>query len=164
MKTRSLLATVIAGLLIIATGCVGPFYTSESGFMKGKGKGIFSARAAADAQSERLALQILEEVRSGKWTDPDGNITPKGFRGKIANFYSYEMVNIIIAGPGLPKSYLLAAGQQIEEYLVPGEYTARMYIDGREIGRPWIFHVGMQTSSFLGVNYPWYIYAGRMRW
>jgi hypothetical protein len=101
-------------------------------------------------QEQELALKKLE--RQPVFAD-----RVNGYKGIVANLNQYMVVNTIIIGKMERKGYALAPGQWVEDYLVPGEYTAVSYHGNREVGR-WTFRVGEQIQNYMGQKVHWYTY------
>ena len=137
MKRIVMLSIVAIVIVVFANGC---FY------MYGQARRIGEVRV----QEQELALKKLER-------QPAVAHSVNGYKGIVANLNQYIVVNTIITGEVEKKSYALAPGQWVEDYLVPGEYTAISYRGNREIGR-WTFHVGEQIKNYMGQKVHWYTF------
>ncbi|MDD5071286.1 MAG: hypothetical protein PHQ42_00955 [Patescibacteria group bacterium] len=133
---RIVLILIAIAILANLNGC---FY------MYGQARRIGEVRV----QEQELALTKLEN-------QPVLAHRVNGYKGIVANLNQYLVINTIITGPE-KRSYALAPGQWVEDYLVSGEYTAISYHGNREVGR-WTFPVGVQIQNYMGQKVHWYTY------
>lgn len=157
----------IIGLLVITAGCVGPMYTTEQKATNGKGWGLFSSGAAAQARVDRMAVNKLQAtpVQIGIM-GPNGpvpavstttNAAPAGYLGVIANMSAYRRLTFKYFGPESGIEYL-SSGQQVEKYLLPGVYSGEIFFGGQKVG--WAtFRSEPVEKSFLGKKVHWFFYS-----
>ncbi len=153
MKTRNIiLVSVIAGMAMLLSGC-GAFYGSEKQYQSGDWYWLADSSQVTRQLEDKLAF---EKLRSQSQMTGSQNGIPQGFKGIVANLSRWRHVNTVIIGPER-KSYFLAPGQQVVDYLIPGVYTAISYDGSMEIGR-WNFRVGAQINNFMNTPCHWYTY------
>lgn len=130
----------------IFSGCT-PYFGNMQQYNNGKWHNYASADDVSKIKSDQLAFRKLEE-------SPVDVDAVSGYKGIVANLTRHDNINFVIIGPE-KKSYFLAPGERVEDYLVPGEYTYYWYIDGKLAGT-WKCHVTSQKHFFLGGYYHWF--------
>jgi len=157
-KTKIITALVIAAgliLLFLAAGCVGPLYKTEGQFNQGKGRGLFGSEAAAQAESDRMALAKLKTTPVQTLV---ANGVPQGFRGCFYN-NGYRDANIKIYGGPIPRGVYLTPHDKVYDYLLPGKYTAVLSDEYGNFRGSKDFHVSAQLQNFKGEEMHWYVVA-----
>ena len=155
MKT---LVLTLMGLLVLLTGCVGPYYGKQGQYDRGNWYFLANNREVHQRELQQLAFQKLKDqpVRVGVST----NGVLQGFYGVIDNPY-YRTLEFKYWGPE-HGSETLAPGQRVYKFLLPGKYTGRIYDGGRLVG--WAeFASEVQEKGYLGEKVHWKFYS-KPRW
>ena len=78
--------------------------------------------------------------------------------GIVSNMDRYRPIRIVILDEDSEekKSYFLAPGQWLRDYLIGGDYKAVAYYENREVGR-WGFKVGPDIHNFMGNEVHWFL-------
>lgn len=169
-KTKIITALVIAaGLILIfalSSGCA--LYKSESQYNRGEWKGWAGAEEVARTKADKLAIAKLQAtpVQVGVM-GPNGpipatsmantNVVPAGYLGVIANMSTYRRLTFKYYGPETGVEYL-APGQQIEKYLLPGEYRGEIFYGGERVG--WLtFKSEPVIKTFFGRQLHWMFFS-----
>lgn len=175
-KTIKLLMMV--GLLILISGCVGPYYTNRQQYNNGRWVGLAGNHdiAQMDRQQfalerDKMALQKLQAqpVMTGTMTSTGvvansnavasaPGTAPAGYEGIVANMSSYNRYTFRIRGPE-SRSFYLGPGERVTDHLLPGTYMGTVYQGGSQIGQPHVFTVGVQDKVFQNQKCHWFLFA-----
>ncbi len=144
---------VLMVVVFLLVGCAG--YGNLEQYRKGDWYFISGPNQVAETMRDRLALEKLaaEPVLAKK---RDGII--QGYKVILANLDDYDRYTLRISGPE-KKSYMLNPGEQIEVYLIPGEYECRVVRRGK-ISASNIMTVDAEKKRFGGVWCHGFCYCG----
>lgn len=78
--------------------------------------------------------------------------------GIVSNMDRYRPIRIVILDENSKekKSYFLAPGQWLRDYLIGGDYKAVAYYENREVSH-WKFKVGTDIHNYMGNEVHWYL-------
>lgn len=169
-KTKVITALVIAAgfilLLALSNGCA--FYGNERQYNQGEWKGWAGGEEVARTKQDKLAIAKLQAtpVQIGVM-GPNGPIpatsatnikaVSAGYLGVIANLSTYRRLMFKYNGPETGVEYL-APGQQIEKYLLPGQYQGEIFYGGEKVG--WLtFKSEPVVKTFFGRQLHWMFYS-----
>jgi len=153
------MGAILVAALLAASGCarvnLGLDETGKIGFDK----------AGGYCSPERgLAIKKLEDLpvlQPGKET-PVSPAERKGYWGVVFNEDRYQSINIKLNGPD-PQAFNVLPGQQIDAWLIPGNYTAISTRNGRQVGT-WEFKVDGSIKNFQGKKVHWYVGWAQNGW
>lgn len=166
------------GLLIMLTGCVGPYYTNKAQYDKGQWYGLANNHDVSQMNRQQLALERdkmalsklqAQPVMTGTMT-PTGVVAnssavasaqgtaPAGYEGIVANMSSQNRYTFRIRGPE-SRSFYLGPGERATDHLLPGTYTGTVYQGGSQVGQPHVFTVGVQDKVFQNQKCHWFLFA-----
>ncbi len=131
-------------------GCGG--FRNEAQYNRGDWDFWMNSQEVAQFQRDQLALKKLKS-QPVLTKNIDGVF--QGYKGLVANLDNYRRVNIQIVGPE-KKNYFLGPGQQKEDYLIQGGYTATARIGGAVVGI-WKFTVGVDLYWYMNQQMHWYV-------
>ena len=173
------LALALLAIAITASGCLGPYYTSETQYKEGKRWfGLADHQQANQISQQRLNLErqrmALEKLRTQPVTvgvrTPTGVVETVvapgapmpagciGYKVIIANLSQSHRYNFLIQGPE-SKSYYLGPGARKIDYFIPGRYMGTVYYNGYQKGKPHVADIGVQERDFLGESCQGYFVA-----
>lgn len=150
MKTKMFFLILTAGLLILTSGCAGPYFGSEAQYNRGKWHGWAGPREVARTKADKLAFDKLRDAPALTLTT---NGVFQGYLGVIANMSTYRRLLFKYDGPETSEEYL-GPGQQDYIYLLPGDYHGEIFYGGQKVG--WVnFTSGPKIKKFLGTPVSW---------
>jgi len=160
---------MIAIIVFLFLGCIGPRFKSEAQYNKGEWKGNAYLNEVAQIQRDKAQLafdKAVGEMALKKIESQDDAIVVNGvkqYEGIVQNFNNYITQIIIRSDNGYEvASYVLGPKNSLSDrtidYRLPGDYCAVFIVNGirqKEVKR---FTVGPRKFDYFGKKYHWYAY------
>ena len=149
MKSFKLFILLLTFCLV---GC-SAMYGNEKQYGEGTWHFWANSREVARIKQDKLAFEKINSLPPQTETI---NGVFQGYKGIVANFSRHNTYNFHLSGPER-KSFLVAPGQEVKDYLIPGNYSATIYLNGRIVGQPQAFQVSPRQHYFKGDWCHWYV-------
>lgn len=118
---------MIVVLVILLSGC-GAVYTSESQYEDGNFSWMTGSKEVARIKQDKMAMEKLKE--SDVMAKKENGVI-QGYKVILANLSHRKEYTFRVDGPE-KRAFMLTAGEQIEVYLIPGEYRVSIVRNGKE--------------------------------
>ncbi|KKR91933.1 MAG: hypothetical protein UU95_C0024G0018 [Parcubacteria group bacterium GW2011_GWC2_42_12] len=152
MKNKITVLAIMVGLLALVSGCA--LYKSERQYDQGEWKGWAGGEEVARTKQDKLALAKLQATPVQTLVT---NGVSQGYLGVIANMSTYRRLLFKYIGPETGIEYL-GPGQQIEKYLLPGQYQGEIFYGGEKVG--WLtFKSEPVVKTFFGRQVHWMFFS-----